>query len=125
MYIGKQPYLNDVQGLVNTSLLIERESGIHLSGNLSWHNLQDLLSKLNQETVESGIDLLVGGVAVLLSVCNGDVDQLCVFLLLGCGQDEGWVGGGILGLVFANGWRSQLCSVCCCVLVVSMDRGVE
>lgn len=38
-----------------------------------------------------------------LAVLNSDVNQLGVFGLLGCGEDERWVGGGILGLVFANG----------------------
>lgn len=40
-----------------------------------------------------------------LAVLNSDVNQLGVFGLLGCGEDERWVGGGILGLVFANGCK--------------------
>jgi len=40
---------------------------------------------------------------VALAVLNSDVNQLGVFGLLGCGEDERWVGGGILGLVFADG----------------------
>ncbi len=38
-----------------------------------------------------------------LAVLNGNVDQLGIFSLLGCGENEGGVGGGILGLVFADG----------------------
>lgn len=45
-----------------------------------------------------------------LAVLNSDVNQLGVFGLLGCGEDERWVGGGILGLVFANGYRISVCA---------------
>jgi hypothetical protein len=40
---------------------------------------------------------------VLLAVCDSLVDQLRVLLLLGRGEDEGGVGGGILGLVLLDG----------------------
>lgn len=40
---------------------------------------------------------------MLLSVLNGLVDELGVLWLLGGGEDQGGVGGGILRLVFANG----------------------
>jgi hypothetical protein len=40
---------------------------------------------------------------VLLAVLNGGIDQLCVLLLLGRGEDQGRVGGGILGGVLGNG----------------------
>lgn len=77
--------------------------------------MQDLLSELNQETVESGIDLLLDGLAVVLSVCNSYVHELGVFWLLGGGEDEGGVGGGVLGLVFADG---------CCLLVLILFEGI-
>jgi hypothetical protein len=40
---------------------------------------------------------------VLLAVRDGIVNQLLVVGLLGRGQDEGRVGGGILGLVLVDG----------------------
>lgn len=92
-----------MKGLVNRSLSIKGETGVHLSRHLSWDNLQDLLSKLNKETVKSGIDLVVDGTAVLLSVLDGRIDEWGVILLLGGGEDERWVGGGILWLVLGNG----------------------
>jgi len=52
-------HLDDVQGLFNRPLGIKREPGIDLSGHLSRDNVQDLLSELDQETVEGGIDLLI------------------------------------------------------------------
>lgn len=41
---------------------------------------------------------------MLLSVGNGYVNESGVFWLLCGGEDEGWVGGGILRLVLGNGW---------------------
>jgi len=38
-----------------------------------------------------------------LAVLNSNINQLGIFGLLGCGENEGGVGGGILGLVFADG----------------------
>lgn len=92
-----------MHSLLNGSLDIERESGVNFSGNLSWDNLQDLLSELNQETIKCGINLLVNVTSLFLSVCNGGVDELGILGLLGCRKDKGGVGGSVLGLVFADG----------------------
>lgn len=59
-------HFNNVQGLVNAGLGVERETGIDLSGDLAGNNLQDLLAKLNQETVKGSIDLGVDILAGLL-----------------------------------------------------------
>ena len=40
---------------------------------------------------------------MLLAILYGSIDQRCVLGLLGSRKDQGGVGGGILGLVFANG----------------------
>jgi hypothetical protein len=37
-----------------------------------------------------------------LAVLNSNVYQFGIFWLLGCGENERGVGGGILGLVFAD-----------------------
>jgi hypothetical protein len=92
-----------VKSLLDSVLGIKGESSIDLGGDLARDDLQDLLTKLNQETVESGIGLLVGITAVLLSVCDGLIDQLGVLGLLRGSEDEGWVGGGILRLVLGDG----------------------
>ena len=42
------------------------------------------------------------GPYMLLAIVDGDVHQLGVLGLLGRGEDEGWVGGGILGLVLVD-----------------------
>lgn len=96
-------YLDDVQGLVDRSLGIEREAGIDLGGDLAGDDVEDLTAELNQEMVESGVDLLVESVALLLAGLDGGLDQIGVLGLLGSGQEEGGVGGGILGLVLADG----------------------
>lgn len=44
---------------------------------------------------------------VLLAVLDSGVNQLGVFGLLGGREDEGRVGGGILGLVLANGCETS------------------
>ena len=101
--MSKYAYLNNVKGLVNRSLSIEGETGINLSRDLAWDDLQDLLSELNKQTVKSGIDLVVDRASVLLSVLDGRIDEWRVLLLLGGGEDERWVGGGVLWLVLGNG----------------------
>jgi len=95
--------LNDVKGLVNGSLGGERETGIDLSGDLSWDNLQDLLSELDEELVEGSVDLLVDGGALVLTVGDGGINEAGVLWLLGSSEDQRWVGGSILWLVLANG----------------------
>lgn len=92
-----------MKSLVDALLGIEREASVNLSGNLSGHNVQDLLSELNQKTVEGRIDLLVEILAVTLAVLHRGVNQLGIFGLLGGGEDERWVGGGVLWLVLADG----------------------
>lgn len=48
------------------------------------------------------LDLVVDTLALGLAVGNGGVDQGGILGLLGSGQDQGGVGGGILGLVLAD-----------------------
>jgi hypothetical protein len=49
------------------------------------------------------VNLGVDVATLLLAVLDGNVHQLGVFGLLGGSQDEGRVGGSILGLVLGNG----------------------
>ena len=96
-------HVDDAQGLVNGGLCVEREAGVDLSGDLAGDDVEDLLAELDEEVVEGGIDLLLGGLAVLHTVGDSIVNELGVLGLLGGGEDEGGVGGGILRLVLANG----------------------
>lgn len=96
-------YLNDVQGLVDGGLGVEGESGIDLGGDLAGDDLEDLLAELDQESVQRGVDLVVDAAAVLLAVGDSVVDQVRILGLLGGGEDQRGVGGGILRLVFADG----------------------
>ena len=114
-------YVDDVTSLSEGRLGIEGESGVDFGRDLAWHNLEDLTSELDEEVIERGIHLIVDVLAlpiisgflfvwvslsyVLLAVLNSIVNQLRVFGLLGCGQDEGGVGGGILRLVFLDCYR--------------------
>lgn len=100
--------LDDVQGLVNGGLGVEGQPGIDLSGDLAGDDLEDLLAELDKEAVQSSVDLLVDGLALLLTVGNSSVNEGSVLGLLGSGQDQGWVGGGILGLVLADGCETLL-----------------
>jgi hypothetical protein len=92
-----------MQSLVDRALGVEGQLGIDLGRDLAGDDLQDLATELNQQTVEGGLDLLVDGLALLLAVDHGRIDQSGVLGLLGGGQDEGGVGRGILGLVLADG----------------------
>lgn len=99
----EQAYLNDAEGLLDGDVLVEGETGVNLSGDLAGDDLQDLATELDEQVVEGDVDLLVDVLAVLLAVRDSLVDELGVLGLLGSGEDEGRVGGGILGLVLANG----------------------
>lgn len=57
-----------MQGLVDTGLGVERETGVDLSRDLAGNNLQDLLAELDQQTVEGSIDLRVDILAGLLGL---------------------------------------------------------
>lgn len=98
-----------MKGLVNGSLGGERETGIDLSGDLSWDNVQDLLTKLNKELVEGGVNSGVKVLTLLLTVGDSGIDELGVLWLLGGSEDQRWVGGGILWLIFANGCTLSVC----------------
>lgn len=100
---AKSTYVNDVQGLVNGGFGVEGEAGVNLGGYLAGDDLEDLLAELDEEGVESSVDLVVDGAALLLGVGDGLVNQLGVLGLLRSGKDEGGVGGGILWLVLRNG----------------------
>lgn len=97
-------YLDDGEGLVDGGLGVEGQLGVDLGGDLAGDDLEDLLAELNEETVKGGIDLLVDGLALGLTVGNGGIDESSVLGLLGGSQDQGGVGGGILGLVLANSY---------------------
>ena len=114
---------DDVQGLVDRGLGVEGEAGVDLGGDLAGDDLQDLLAELDEKVIQGGVDLFVEGFALdfvsmmgndgalkietylLLALLDGGVDQAGIFGLLGRGQDEGGVGGGILGLVLADGGK--------------------
>ena len=96
-------YVNDAEGLLDGDLLVEGEAGVDLSGDLAGDDLQDLSTELDKQVVEGDVDLLSDVLAVLLAVGDSLVDELGVLGLLGSGEDEGRVGGGILRLLLANG----------------------
>lgn len=99
-------YLDDLKGLLDGGIGVEGQLGVDLSGDLAGDDVEDLLSELDKETVEGGLNLLIEGLAVLLTVSDGSVDESGVLGLLGSGENQGGVGGGILGLVLANGCGS-------------------
>lgn len=103
-----------MQSLVNGGLGVKGQLGVDLSRDLAGDDLQDLLAELDEETVEGSLDLLVDGLALLLTVGNSSVNEGSVLGLLGSGQDQGGVGGGILGLVLADG---------CGTLLANLARG--
>lgn len=97
-----------MKSLVDGGLGVKRVESIDLSGDLAGNDLEDLLAELDEKTVKSIVDLLLDGTALLLSVVDSDVDQLGVLGLLGGSEDERGVGGSILRLVLANGYRKWL-----------------
>ena len=96
-------HVDDAQGLVDGGLCVEREARVNLGGNLAGDNVQDLLAELDKEVVQCRIDLVVDVVGVLLAPGNGGIDELCVLGLLGGRENQGGVGGCVLGLVLVDG----------------------
>jgi hypothetical protein len=97
--------LDQVESLVDGGFGVERVTGVDLGRDLSGDDLENLLTELNEETVESIVNLLVDRATLLLGVVDGNIDQLSILLLLGGCEDERRVGGGILRLVLANGGK--------------------
>src|SRR5207253_1263662 len=81
----------------------ERESGIDLGRDLAGNDLKDLLAELDEQVVERPVDLLLQRPTLRLGLGNGGVQERGILGLLGGGEDQGGVGGGILGLVLADG----------------------
>jgi len=110
--LDENAVLGDTDGLVELdellslgfgSLLVERELGVDLGGDTSRDNGEDLLAELDEETVKSVLGLSLDITALLLGVLHGYVNEGSVGGLLGGGEDEGGVGGGVLRLVSGNG----------------------
>jgi len=96
-----------VESLVHRSLGVEGEGGVNLSRHLTGNNLENLGAELDEQVVESRLDLLVDVLALLLlGLSDGGVDQRGILVLLGSSQDQGRVGRGILRLVLANGCKT-------------------
>jgi len=74
-----------VESLVDGGLGVEGESCVNLGGDLSWDDLEDLLSELDEKAVEGGVYLLVDVLSVLLAVLDCGVNETLVLLLLGSG----------------------------------------
>jgi hypothetical protein len=110
-------YIDDVEGLFDRSLGVKGEGGVDLGRDLAGDDLEDLLAELDEEVIERGLDLLVKRASLLaLDVGNGGIQHSGVLGLLGGRENEGGVGGGILGLVLANG---------CSVVSIGSGRGVR
>lgn len=80
-------YVDDVKSLLDGALGVVGERGINLSRDTAGNNLQDLLAELDQQTVKGSLNLSLLGAALLLRVVDGNVDQLGILGLLGCGKD--------------------------------------
>lgn len=100
-----------MQSLVDRLLGVERESSVDLGGDLAGDDVENLAAKLDQQAVEGVVDLAVDVATLFLAVGDSSVYQLGVLGLLGGGQDERRVGGGILRLILANGCWSRATSI--------------
>lgn len=100
-----------MKGLVDGLLGVEGESSVHLGGDLAGDDGENLTAELDQQAVESVVDLALDVATLSLAVGDGSIYQLGVLGLLGGGQDERRVGGGILRLVLANGCWDRAFSI--------------
>ena len=58
-------YINDVESFLDGAFCIEAQTGIDLCRNLAWDDLENFLAKLNQQPIESSVNLF-GLVATVL-----------------------------------------------------------
>lgn len=96
-------HVNDAEGLGNGGLGVEGETGVDLGGDLAGNDLENLLTELDEEVVKGAVNLVVDRATGGLAELDSSVDELGVLGLLGSGEDQGGVGGGILRLVLVNG----------------------
>lgn len=94
---------DDLLGLGDSGLLVIRQGSVDLGGNSTRDDLEDLLSKLDEQSVHGVGDLVIDGTSLLLGPFDGRVDELGVGRLVDGGEDEGGVGGSVLGLVDGDG----------------------
>ena len=112
-----ETYIDDVKGLLDRSLGVKGEGGVDLGRDLAGDDLENLLAELDEEVIERGLDLLVNRASLLaLDMGNGGIQHSGVLGLLRGRENEGGVGGGILGLVLANG---------CGIVSISSGRGIR
>jgi hypothetical protein len=56
---GQATYIDDVVSLLNGALGVEAERGVNFCGDLARDDFKDLRTELDEEVVESSIDLSV------------------------------------------------------------------
>ena len=89
-------------GLVDTLLLIEGEAGIHFGRHASRNAFKNFRTKIDRQFVAGFGNLLFLGFTPLLSPADRIVNQMRVVRQASGFQQQGRVGGGILGLVMTN-----------------------
>jgi hypothetical protein len=89
--------------------LVKAEPRVDFRRDFAWYNAQDLAPKLHKQVVESGIGLLIEILSMTPAIRHCLIDELGVFGLLGCGENEGRVGCRILWFVFGD--RGELAGV--------------
>jgi len=67
--------LNDVQGFIDRGLFIEGEAGVYFGRYAARDDFEDFLAEFNEETVESGVDLVVYVAALFFAVGDCCVDD--------------------------------------------------
>lgn len=100
---GSGSYVDDVEGLSDGLLGVEREARVNLRRDLAWDDLQDLLAELHEQAVQGRVHLRVDVFAVVLAVLYRRVHELAILGLFRGGEDQGRVGGSILRLVLVDG----------------------
>ena len=82
---------------------VEGEAGIGLGGDAAGDDLEDFLAEGDEDVIDDVLDLGGAGEAGVFLILNDLVEDVAVLGLLGGGVDEAGIGGGVLGLEFADG----------------------
>ncbi len=96
-------HADEVAGFVDVGLGVEGEAGVDFGGDAAGDDFEDFEAEGDDEAVHDAVEEGGSGEGGGFAVCDGFFDEGFVFVFLGGLEDEGRVGGGVLGFVGLHG----------------------
>ena len=98
-------HADEVTGFVDVGLGVEGEAGVDFGGDAAGDDFEDFEAEGDDEAVHDGVEKGGAGEGGGFAVGDGFFDEGLVFVFLGGLEDEGGVGGGVLGFVGLHGFE--------------------